>query len=212
MLNGAAQQRLFPQLKALILEDPPTMALGMPDPAGAWFPPTNPGIPNDQKLAATVAWLTGHYKHGDLSSRDLGMLSYVNPGTHKVPSIYNNMHQYLHEILYAPPVGGSDILTFGLAPQLHEAYRKACFSSETKALFPEMKITAIAHEETVAFCIAALWEMQADSERYGGESIQFDVIPHTNHFTRSRLQGAGGAPGARWKYPNRASAETTLVE
>ncbi|KAF6745991.1 hypothetical protein DFP72DRAFT_923853 [Ephemerocybe angulata] len=115
MLDGAAQQRLLPQFRALILEDPPTKALGMPDTPRAWFPPSNPGILNDQKFSATVAWL-------DLSSRDPDVLSYVNPGTHKAPSIYNDMHQYLDQILYAPPVVGSDFLTIGI-PRLVSAIR-----------------------------------------------------------------------------------------
>jgi hypothetical protein len=59
--------------------EPPSIALGLPLPASNWSPHMSPTIPADKHSAMFTSWITSYFDHGDLSTRDVSVLSYHVP-------------------------------------------------------------------------------------------------------------------------------------
>lgn len=142
------------------------------------------GLPMPEKnLPMFIQWVTGYFKHGDLSTRDLNAISYVVPSTHRVPTIFNIPETDRKEIIFDDAkVFVEYKIMLGLPAQLHKAYRKALFSPDIRKLFPSLKIGYLAGTETASFGIDNFWKVQHDAEEAGTDSILFKLQPNINHF------------------------------
>lgn len=160
-----------------------SIMMGLPMPEKNWNPSLDEYIPLELRLPAFIQWTTGYFKHGDLSTRDLNVVSYVLPSTHRVPTIFNIPEADQKEIIY----DGVEVfveyrIMLAFSAQLHKVYRKALFNPSTQKLFPHLKIGYLAGTETASFGIDNLWKVQRDAEEAGIDSITFKLEPGINHF------------------------------
>ncbi|EAU83888.2 hypothetical protein CC1G_11982 [Coprinopsis cinerea okayama7 len=189
-LEDEVKDRLAKYVRASILQDPPSVALGLPIPPGSWGPSLDASIPPKDIIPFTMQWLTGYFDHGDVSPRDPSALSHVVPSTQFVPTIYS-MHSQISGIAFPAPVAGSDgLLMANLGSQLHANYAKACFSSQIRQLFPHMKVYLITGDMTGAFGVVACWQIQDDDAERGGGKVEFElVLSDLNRYSGIILKG-----------------------
>ncbi|TFK25436.1 hypothetical protein FA15DRAFT_703697 [Coprinopsis marcescibilis] len=85
-----------------------------------------------------------------------------------------------------PASTASDGLLYSkaLAAQLEANYRKACFDSEVRSIFPHSKVIEVARDMAPAVGVIAFWKIQDDDAVHGGGHVAFDVIRGANHFAQ----------------------------
>ncbi|KAI0635407.1 Alpha/Beta hydrolase protein [Trametes polyzona] len=182
-LPDDARQRWAAGMRALILHEPPTVAIGTPLPPKVWSPQIDQSIPAEHRDAFFAQWVTSYFKHADLSTRDLDAISYILPATFRAPSIYSMSDAQLEKILYLLPASGTDMLFMVFcAAAANASYKKACFDPEVRRLLTKLRVSAITGDATCAFSLSAYWAMEADDEAHGGGMIGFRVIEGVNHF------------------------------
>lgn len=125
-------------------------------------------------------WVTSYFQHGDLSTGDTDVLSFIVPSIHRAPSIYNMSAAEIAEIVDEGVPEVSSLFT--LQAQELANYRKACFDKNIREKLPKMKITMFTGDATSSFSIAAYWQMQEDDKAHGGGLIHFRLISGANHF------------------------------
>ncbi|KAH9931957.1 Alpha/Beta hydrolase protein [Fomitopsis serialis] len=162
--------RLARYVRALIIEDPPSLALGYSLPAETWTHNQILSIPEQQREQLGLQWLTAYFDHGDLSTRD------KSP---RAPTIYNMSAEERTAMI--EPVKELPIM-LGMFPSALSAFRKACFDSDVRSLLPEMKVWHLGCDAAPSFGIAAYFDILADHEANGGGLINFRMIPGGNHF------------------------------
>ncbi|KAI9066194.1 hypothetical protein FKP32DRAFT_1566413 [Trametes sanguinea] len=183
-LDTPARARWAAHMRALVLQEPPTVAIGSPLPSPFWSPMVDFSIPEELRGPFHSQWVTSYFKHGDLSTRDFKAVSYVLPATFRAPTIFNIPEERLKEIDYAPPATGSDLfMMLHFNDEMNASYRKACFDQDIRQLLPNMKVTAIAGDSANSLTYPAYWAMEDDNEAHGGGMINFNgFVKGTNHF------------------------------
>ncbi|KAJ7174608.1 Alpha/Beta hydrolase protein [Mycena filopes] len=66
-------------VRSVILLQPPSLTLGLPDPPGMLIPHTDPTIPPSARGPAFAKWVSSFFAHGDLALRALSSLTYPAP-------------------------------------------------------------------------------------------------------------------------------------
>ncbi|TFK82032.1 hypothetical protein K466DRAFT_315818 [Polyporus arcularius HHB13444] len=179
----AMRTRLALYLRSYIMFEPPTVAIGSPRPKQLWSPVIDTTLPEDQRSAAFVVWVTSYFKHGDLSTRDTDVISYWIPARSRAPSIFNFTDDEYARAVYMPPGDKSEMLfMFFSEPAIQQTYNKACFDRSIRALFPGMKIWVLSGDVTSPHGIPAFWSMEDDDAKHGGGFIEFRWVPGANHF------------------------------
>ncbi|EIW56131.1 uncharacterized protein TRAVEDRAFT_39145 [Trametes versicolor FP-101664 SS1] len=182
-LPPAAQDRWTSGMRALILHEPLTVAIGSPLPPKVWSPQIDQTIPEELRGPFFTQWITSYFKHGDLSTRSLDVLSYIVPTTLRVPSIFSMTEEEQAKIVYMPPGSASDMLFMVFsAAQINASYKRACFDAGVRARLPRMKICAFTGDATCVFSLPAHWAMQDDDKARGGGFIDFKMVEGANHF------------------------------
>ncbi|OSD07675.1 hypothetical protein PYCCODRAFT_1357773 [Trametes coccinea BRFM310] len=183
-LDAPVRARWASRMRALVLHEPPTVAIGSPLPPKVWTPMIDQSIPEEFRGPMHAQWITSYFKHGDLSTRNLDSVSYVLPTTARVPTIYNIPEERLAEISYAPPTMGSDLLMMlYFANQLNASYKKACFDQGIRQVLPNLKVTMFAGDMSNATTYPAYWVMEDDDKASGGGKINFKgFVKGINHF------------------------------
>ncbi|KAI0644105.1 hypothetical protein C8Q79DRAFT_1002086 [Trametes meyenii] len=177
------QRFLSSNLRSLILHEPVPLALGTPLAPGSWWPLLDTSIPASTQGPALVQWLTAYFQHGNLSTRDPGVLSLVLPSITRPPTVFNMTPSQLEGMTNLAPVAGSDgLLILNCAPQLEASYRAALFDTTVRAALPNMRASLIVGDASVQFGIVGFWAVQADDEAAGGGFVQFHLIHGLNHF------------------------------
>lgn len=172
--------------------EPPTVAIGSPLPPKVWSPQIDQTIPEELRGPFFTQWITSYFKHGDLSTRSLDVLSYIVPTTWRVPSIFSMTEEQQAKIVYMPPGSASDMLFMVFsAAQINASYKRACFDAGVRARLPRMKICAFTGDATCVFSLPAYWAMQDDDKARGGGFIDFEMVEGANHFV-SPLSPTGG--------------------
>ncbi|KAF5339190.1 hypothetical protein D9611_011222 [Ephemerocybe angulata] len=160
--DSAVQSRLSRYIRALILEDPASVALGIPMPELNWAPGLDESIPPQERLPFNIAWLTSYFDHGDLSKRDRKTLTYASPSIARVPSIYSMYPQYSEIVDVAPLMGSDGLHMVKLGGPSRDVYEQVFFGKDIRALLPRLKV-------------------QDDNAKYGG-NVNLEMFPKTNHF------------------------------
>lgn len=177
------QSRLKTHLRALILQEPPTVALGTPLPPKAWSPQIDTTIQESDRDPLFTQWITSYFRHGDLSKRDLDLLTYVVPATFRAPSVFTMSDEQIAEIVYQPPASTSDMLfMIRFSEQLLASHRKAFFDKNLRQLVPRMKVWAFTGDSTASFSLPSFWALQEEDEAAGGGRINFKIVKGVNHF------------------------------
>jgi len=167
-------------MRALILQEPPSLAMGYPLPPGTWSPHMDPSIPPEQHTPFWAQWITSYFDHGDFSSRDPSALSHIVPSFTCRPTIYDmtvdEQEQILDQSVSEMPG------MFCSAAQALANTRKACFDPTIRALLPNMKIWHIAGTRSASFAFPGRWNLEDDDKANGGALLNFMLIPGMNHF------------------------------
>ncbi|KAI0666409.1 hypothetical protein C8Q78DRAFT_1072372 [Trametes maxima] len=182
--SSAIQTRFSTYLRALILQEPPSVAIGTgPLPPQTYTPQIDTSIPAELQQPAFIQWITAYFDHGDISSKDPNVLSYVLPSISRPPSVFNMSVAQLAGMTNNGPANGSDgLLIANVQAQLLASYKKALYDNATRAAVPKMKVTEIVGDATAEFGIVAYWSMLDDNAAAGGNKVQFKVLHGANHF------------------------------
>ncbi|KAH9918268.1 Alpha/Beta hydrolase protein [Fomitopsis serialis] len=178
-LPSDTQRRLALCMRSLILQEPPSISLGMPIPPGTWMPRIDPSIPEKLQLSMFVQWGTSYFDHGDLATRDPNVLSYIVPSVSRRPSIYAMSDEDRQDFM--EDVSESKIMV-SVTSQSLAMFRKACFDPDVRARLPELKIWTLAGDATVSFAIASFWTIQDEDKERGSGFVNYKMIPGANHY------------------------------
>ena len=151
-------------------------------PARDWTPMTDNNIPAEDRYPLWRQWMTSYFEHGDISKRNIDLLSYIVPSTVRVPTIFNISKAEFNDIVYGDKVVEEMRVLFNFAPQLKANYRKALFDRTTSILFPHLKISYLAGEFSVSWALVSMWSVQDDDAELGSSLIDFKLIHSANHF------------------------------
>ncbi|KAI0704536.1 hypothetical protein C8Q76DRAFT_779013 [Earliella scabrosa] len=180
-LPPAMQDQLSSYLRSYVMFEPPTVAIGSPRPPQLWSPIIDTTLPEDMRYPAFVPYITGYFKHGDLSTRDPDVISYHVPALFRCPSAYH-MSQEEHDAAVYLPGGPHDTLFFWMGEaSIQETYKKACFDAKTRDRLPGMKIWVLCGDATSPHGIPAFWSMEDDNSANGGGFLNFKWVPGANH-------------------------------
>ncbi|KAF6757952.1 hypothetical protein DFP72DRAFT_889486 [Ephemerocybe angulata] len=179
--DSAVQSRLAKYIRALILEDPASVALGVPMPELNWAPGLDESIPPKERLPFNIAWLSSYFDHGDLSKRDPKALTYASPSIARVPSIYSMYPQYSEIVDVAPLMGSDGLHMAKLGGPSRHIYEQVFFGKDIRALLPRLKVWVMGREQSGWFGITTFWQVQDDNAKYGGD-VNLEMFPKTNHF------------------------------
>ncbi|THH21249.1 hypothetical protein EW146_g258 [Bondarzewia mesenterica] len=176
------QSRLASKVHTVIMQEPSSNALGLPAAPQNWVPQIDTSIPSDVRVPAFAQWVTAYFQHGNLSTRDPNVLSYVLPATFRTPSIFNMSQSQFQSIVDTGVNPVIDSQLIALAPQLLESYEGANYNTTIRSLLPKMKNWFVTGDVSAAFGPYALWLVQNDNDAAGGGLVNFKVIHGVNHF------------------------------
>lgn len=167
--------------------EPAPIALGLPSPEKNWSPMVMTSIPQELRFKAFVQWITSYFEHGDLTKRDLNLLSYILPSPVRPPTIFNMSAAEIEGIVCDGDDAMVDLpLLINMKSQIKASYRKACFDRATADLFPKMRISLLAGDRSPSWALAGMWAVQDDEKDLGSGRIKFQLIHGVNHFVRCR--------------------------
>ncbi|TBU21588.1 hypothetical protein BD311DRAFT_792642 [Dichomitus squalens] len=177
------QKTLGQYLRALLLQEPPSIALGLPLPSQSWSPQIDTSIPARYRQTGSVQWITSYFEHGDLSTRDPNVLEYVLPTVKRVPSVFTMRQDQLGEMTNIDAANGGDtLIVVSFPPQLRACYKDALYNKDIRAALPRMNVLAFSGDATANFGIVALWSVQDDDAAAGGGWVETKIVPGINHF------------------------------
>ncbi|KAI0644096.1 hypothetical protein C8Q79DRAFT_913914 [Trametes meyenii] len=177
------QYLLHTRLRSLIMHEAVPLALGTPLPPQAWWPQLDSSIPAALQGPASVQWLTSYFQHGNLSTRDPSILSYIVPDIARPPSVFNMTKAQVAQMTNLGPIAGSDgLLIVNCASLLEASYRKALFDRTVRAALPRMKVSLLVGDVSLAFSLVGLWTVQEDDEAAGGAFVRSRLVHGINHF------------------------------
>ncbi|KAJ7821485.1 Alpha/Beta hydrolase protein [Mycena leptocephala] len=128
-LPADTKARLSSLIHTVVLLQPPSLALGLPVPAGRLMPHTDPDIPPEVRGPAFVKWVSSYFIHGDLSTHNLDHLTYNNTDPLKPSTIEALEPGVLFSIADLAPADKYDNI-IGLPP-----FQGPVFAQTNKALF-----------------------------------------------------------------------------
>jgi hypothetical protein len=159
----------------------------MPAAPQNWVPLFDTSMLATAQYSAFVQWVSSYFQHGDLSTRDPDVLSYVTPSIIRPPSIFNMSQAEYDSIIDIGPNPTLDLHLLGLAPSLEPVFRKATFDKALRSLLPNMKTSFVTGDLSTSFALYALFIFQNENDAAGGDFIKFEVVPGVNHFVSSYI-------------------------
>lgn len=144
-------------------------------------------IPQELRFKAFGQWITSYFEHGDLTKRDLNLLSYILASTVRPPTIFNMSAAEIKDTVFDGPDAMVDLpFLINLKSQINASYRKAFFDPATADLFPKLKISLVAGDRSPSWGPAGMWAVQDDEKasELGSGRINFKLVPGVNHFVR----------------------------
>lgn len=148
-----------------------------------WAPLIDTTMPEELRVPAFNQWVTGYFKHGDLSKRDLDTLSYVVPTPARTPSVFTMSEEQVERNLSSGPTAVLDIpFIINFIPQFLVSFRKASFDSKVRAQFPKMKVMFFTGDVTPSWGPATLWAVEDEDKQHGGGFIALKMVQGFNHF------------------------------
>ncbi|KAF9466349.1 Alpha/Beta hydrolase protein [Collybia nuda] len=130
-LPAATKARLQTYVKQVILWDPPSQSLGIPDPVGAYNPLWDEELPSEARGPAFGKWCASYFHHGDLRSRNFSEFNQRNPDAEPKPTVESMTQEELFSV--ADFVSGSKCETILVEP----AFEKILATQTEKALFDQ---------------------------------------------------------------------------
>ncbi|KAJ7166043.1 hypothetical protein C8R46DRAFT_1275588 [Mycena filopes] len=185
-LPADTKKQLTGFVRSVILLQPPSLTLGLPDPPGMLIPHTDPAIPPALRGPAFAKWVSSFFTHGDLSLRTLSQLAYpADPKNAKAPTLEKLSPTELGAMTSFPPGDKYDNV-LGLPPfaplvaaQMEVAlWNKGVRSSWSRAQFCNVYGSA----EPWNVIWAGWWLEDRSAAAVEELKIQSKVVEGANHF------------------------------
>ncbi|KAJ3794253.1 hypothetical protein GGU11DRAFT_690187 [Lentinula aff. detonsa] len=180
----ATRSRLASRIRSLIMQESSSNALGLPAPAQNWVPLdiSDPTIPAAHQYTAFAQWVTAYFDHGNLSSRDPDVISWVVPSSFTPFTIFNMTVSQYNTIVDTSINPALDADQLALAPVLEANYRASNFNSTLRGLLPHMENWFITGTRSASFGPYCIWVVEDDNAAAGGGFVNFMTIDGVNHF------------------------------
>jgi hypothetical protein len=154
---------------------------GLPDPTEP-SPLIDDKVTPKERLQQFAYWVSGYFKHGDISVQTPDVLSHGEPSIIHPPSITNMTADEQEEMICMGKESEYELpYMISSQEQFAYAYREAFFGDAVRTLFPGFKATFLAGELSPAFGISAYWKLGNDIKETG-KSFGLRLIPDSNHF------------------------------
>ena len=139
-------------------------------------------VSREEKLHNFAYWVSGYYKHGDISTQNADVLSRVESPTTHPATVTNITADEQKEMICVGNESDYEIpCMISSQQQFAYAYREAFFGDNVRELFPGFKATFLAGELSPPFAIYAYWMLENDIKE-AGKSFGLVLIPDSNHF------------------------------
>ena len=136
----------------------------------------------EDRLLKFYTLVSGYFKHGDISTQDVGVLSRTEPSDIRPPSIHNMTTEDQKEIICTSKESEYEVpYMLASQEQFGHAYRTAFMGNGVRTLFPGFKATFLAGALSPAFGIRAYWMLGNDLKETG-KSFGVRLVPDSNHF------------------------------
>lgn len=134
------------------------------------------------RLLKFYTWVGAYFKHGDISTQDVGNLSRVEPLDIPPPSIHKMTAEEQKEIICTGKETEHELPYMLVSQeQFNYAYRMAFMGDSVRTLFPGFKASFLAGELSPAFGIRSYWMLGNDLKK-SGKSFGVRLVPDSNHF------------------------------
>ncbi|KAJ7476879.1 Alpha/Beta hydrolase protein [Mycena galericulata] len=185
-LPSATRDRLSSFVHTVILLQTPSLALGLPTPAGWLIPHTDPAIAPEARGPAFAKWVSSYFVHGDLSTRNLDSLTYSNTDPLKLSTIETLKPEELLSIADFAPADKYDSIV-GLPPfegAVFKQTQKALFDYTVREAWGPTRFWNVYGSAEPWNIIYAAWflEDQSRTSNTPELAINFKVIDGSNHF------------------------------
>ena len=135
----------------------------------------------EEKLQKFSYWVSGYYKHGDISTQDPDVLSLVETSIHPA-TITNITADEQKEMICVGNESEYEMpYMVSSQQQFAYAYREAFIGDNVRTLFPGFKATFLAGELSPPFAIGSYWMLGNDIKKTG-KSFGLVLVPDSNHF------------------------------
>ncbi|KAF9484142.1 alpha/beta-hydrolase [Pholiota conissans] len=178
-----SKERLKRYLRSYICFEAPNVAFGIPCDEGTYSPLTDPSIPPQNRVDAFKIWVSGYFKHGDLSTKDFAQLNQRDfESNARKPTVSTMSDEECASMFDAStgaefdaPVtspGNFESILRSLTP-------KALFDSEIRREWGRLRIHFMFGENTIWPIISPMWELE---ERARWAGIEHEFVKGGNHF------------------------------
>ncbi|KAJ7683526.1 hypothetical protein B0H17DRAFT_941730 [Mycena rosella] len=187
-LPVATREKLSSFVHTVVLLQAPSLAFGLPTPAGWLIPHTDPTIAAEARGPAFAKWVSSYFVHGDLATHNLDHLTYSNTDPLKVSTIERLKPEELFAIADFAPAAQYDNIV-GLSPfegPVFKQTNKALFDVTVRGAWSGTKFWNVYGSAEPWNIIYAAWFLE-DHPRAADApdlAIHFKVIDGSNHFVR----------------------------
>ena len=171
----SARVKLFMTL----LLDSPRCMFGIPNEPP---PMMNRNIPPEDRFHEFGSWVSAYFQHGNISTQNPDVLSWVEPSTVHPATINNMTTEEKNQTLCTGKEAQYDLsFIISSLEQFGKAYRKVFFDDSVRTLFPGFKVSFLAGELSPASAISSYWLLGNDAKETG-KPLNLRLIPDSNHF------------------------------
>ncbi|KAJ3755385.1 hypothetical protein EV360DRAFT_72908 [Lentinula raphanica] len=179
----ATQSRLAARLRTFIMQESSSNALGLPAPPQNWVPLdiSDPTIPAAHQYTAFAQWVSAYFDHGNLSSKDPNVISWVVPSSFTPFTVFNMSRSQYDSIVDTTDNPALDADQLALTSALEANYRASNFNSTLRSILPHMENWFITGTRSASFGPYCIWVVEDDNAAAGGGFVNFKTIDGVNH-------------------------------
>ncbi|KAJ7235286.1 Alpha/Beta hydrolase protein [Mycena haematopus] len=182
----ATQERLSSRVHSVIMLQAPSLALGLPIPSGWLIPHTDPKVDPAARGPAFAKWVSSHFIHGDLSTRNMDNLTYNNIDPNKPSTIETLKPEEFFAMTDFSPADKYDSL-LGFPPfegLVFKQTNKALFDSTVRGAWSAAQFWTVYGSAENWSVIYGSWFLEDKSHAMNDPklAINFRLIEGCNHF------------------------------
>ncbi|KAF8067712.1 hypothetical protein FPV67DRAFT_1669601 [Lyophyllum atratum] len=186
-LKPDLKSRLRSFIKAVVVWDPPSHALGIKSPEGSYLPLWDEQLPPEARGPTFGRWVASYWKHGDLSKRDVNELVQHDPDPSRKPTTDGiPLDQLLNIADFGPGDKCDTILVEPVfAPITSDLTQRALFDETCRSQWPNVKTIWVMYGDANAWNIfTSVWflEDKTESSAAGSPVLRFKALEGAAHF------------------------------
>lgn len=173
----------------ILSEEPPSHALGIPNPPRDYVPLQDDDLLPEARGPAFAKWVSSYYIHGDLSTRDLDELNYRTGDPSRKPSIENMTTEELYAItdFAAGNKGETIIIEPPFQKVLTKMRHKALFDLEVRSAWGGAKVWHLYGLSSTWNIFLSVWTLEKEDKEFQHihnvqPYINFKTTEGANHF------------------------------